>query len=156
MRMLLKQRFLSWFDSYDIYDETGNDIYVVKGQLDWRHCFIVYDASGNELGMIREKVLTFLPKFEIYRQGNLIGEIKKEFTFFKPQFDIDYKGWLINGDFLQWDYTIKDYAGSLIASISKEIFNWTDTYNIDVYDPSNALDVLLFVLAMDAEKCSRS
>ena len=23
MRLLFKQRFLSWFDSYDIYDEEG-------------------------------------------------------------------------------------------------------------------------------------
>ena len=33
MRLLFKQRFLSWFDSYDIYDESGNLCYTVKGQL---------------------------------------------------------------------------------------------------------------------------
>ena len=29
------------------------------------------------------------------------------------------------------------------------------TYVIDVQDPGNALDALMFVLAIDAEKCSR-
>ena len=24
MRLIFKQRFFSWFDSYDIYDEAGN------------------------------------------------------------------------------------------------------------------------------------
>lgn len=38
----------------------------------------------------------------------------------------------------------------------KEIFNFTDTYVIDVKDPENALDALMFVLAIDAEKCSRN
>ena len=30
-----KQRMFSWFDSYDIYDEYGNTLFVVKGQLSW-------------------------------------------------------------------------------------------------------------------------
>lgn len=33
MRMYFKQRLFSWFDSYDIYDEQGNTIYVVKGTV---------------------------------------------------------------------------------------------------------------------------
>ena len=35
MKLLFKQRLFSWFDSYDIYDEFGNTVYVVKGQLSW-------------------------------------------------------------------------------------------------------------------------
>ena len=31
-----------------------------------------------------------------------------------------------------------------------------DTYVIDVQDPGNALGALMFVLAIDAEKCSRN
>ena len=55
------QRFFSWFDSYDIYDEAGNTVYVVKGQLSWGHKLVIYDAYGNEVGMVVQKVLTFLP-----------------------------------------------------------------------------------------------
>ena len=40
-----------------------------------------------------------------------------------------------------------------IASISKELLNFTDTYVLDVADPADALYVLMFVLAVDAEKC---
>ena len=29
MKLLFKQRFFSWFDSYDIYDEAGSAMYVV-------------------------------------------------------------------------------------------------------------------------------
>ena len=34
-------------DSYDIYDEAGNTVYVVKGQLSWGHKLVIYDAYGN-------------------------------------------------------------------------------------------------------------
>ena len=45
--------------------------------------------------------------------------------------------------------------GECIATISKELFNWTDTYVIDVNDPRDAVYALMLVLAIDAEKCSR-
>ena len=38
--------------------------------------------------------------------------------------------------------------------VSKELFNWTDTYTIEVADPGDALAALMLVLAIDAEKCS--
>ena len=57
---------------------------------------------------------------------------------------------------MEWDYSILDQGGYAIASVSKELFHMTDTYVIDVRDPENALDALMFVLAIDAEKCSRN
>ena len=43
MKMLFRQRFFSWFDSFDIYDEAGNTLYIVKGQLSWGHCLKIFD-----------------------------------------------------------------------------------------------------------------
>ena len=95
MKLLFKQRLFSWFDSYDIYDEAGNTVYVVKGQLSWGHKLAIYDAYGNEVGMVVQKVLTFLPKFEIYKNGGYIGCLSKEFSFLTPHYNIDYNGWHI-------------------------------------------------------------
>ena len=47
-------------------------------------------------------------------------------------------------------------AGRTVAAISKELLRWTDTYTIDVPDAGDALCALMAVLAIDAEKCSRS
>ena len=33
MKLLFKQRLFSWLDSYDIYDENEQTVYVVRGQL---------------------------------------------------------------------------------------------------------------------------
>ena len=38
-KLLFKQRLFSWFDSYDIYDETEQTVYVVKGQLAFEGAF---------------------------------------------------------------------------------------------------------------------
>lgn len=156
MKLLFKQRFFSWFDSYDIYDETGNTVYTVKGQLAWGHCLKIYDAYNNEVGMVQEKVFTLLPKFEMYMGDRYVGCISKEFTFFVPRFNIDCNGWQVEGDFFEWDYQILGRNGQCIADVSKQLFNWTDTYMIDVRNPQDALCALMLVLAIDAEKCSRN
>lgn len=155
MRLLFKQRMFSWFDSYDIYDEAGNTLYVVKGQLSWGHCLKIYNANGNEIGTVKERIFTLLPKFEIYMNDNYVGCISKEFTFFKPAYNIDFKGWHVEGDFFEWDYQISDGMGQCVATVSKQLFNWTDTYVIDVCNSQDALATLMLVLAIDAEKCSR-
>ena len=156
MKLLFKQRMFSWFCSYDIYDEVGNVVFTVQGELAWGHLLRIYDANNREIGYIKEKVLTWLPKFEMYLGENYVGSISKEFTFFQPKFDIDYNGWHVEGDWLEWDYNIVNAAGHDVATVSKEIWNWTDTYTIDVNDPNDALCALMLVLAIDAEKCSRN
>ncbi|MBQ5698507.1 MAG: LURP-one-related family protein [Lachnospiraceae bacterium] len=155
MKLLFKQRFFSWFDSYDIYDEDGNSVYTVKGQLSWGHCLKIYDADDHEVGTIQERIFTLLPKFEVYLGDQYVGSISKEFSFFTPRFNIDYNGWHVEGDFFEWDYSILDQSGRQIAEVSKQLFNWTDTYVIDVQNPNDALGALMLVLAIDAEKCSR-
>lgn len=155
MKLLFKQRFFSWFDSYDIYDESGATVFTVEGKLSWGHKLHILDSNGNHIATVREEVLTFMPRFALYYGEQLIGEIKREFTFFRPSYNIDFNGWHIDGSFMEWDYTISDANGSMVAKISKELFNFTDTYVIDVADSSNALYALMVVLAIDAEKCSR-
>lgn len=156
MRLLFKQRLFSWFDSYDIYYEDGSVAYTVKGQLSWGHKLVIFDPEGNEVGMVNQKVLTLLPQFEIYERGELVGCLKKELSFLHPRYDIDYNGWHVEGTWTEWNYTITDRDGNTVATIGKELFNLTDTYVIDVNDPDDALYALMFVLAIDAEKCSRN
>ncbi len=156
MKLLFKQRAFSWFGSYDIFDETGETVYTVKGQLAWGHCFKVFDATGQELGTVQSKIFSWLPTFEIYQNGVYMGGIRKEFSFFRPKFTVDFCGWSIEGDFFEWDYRIVDGSGRGVATVSKELFNWTDTYSIDIHQPEDALPALMLVLAIDAEKSSRN
>ena len=155
MKLLFKQRLFSWLDSYDVYDEAGNTVYTVQGQLSWGHCLKIFDNREREIGTVRERVLTLLPKFEMYLEDRYIGCVSKEFTFFFPKFHIDCNGWQVDGDLFEWDYRILSQEGRLIADVSKELWNWTDTYVMDVKDPEDALRVLMLVIAIDAEKCSR-
>ena len=157
MKLLFKQRMFSWFDSYDIYDEFGNTVFTVEGKLSWGHRLHILDRGGRHIGTVQQKVFTFTPKFELYEGEECMGTLEKElFTFFCPKYYIDFNGWQIEGNFMEWDYAIHDAHGIPVATVSKELFKWTDTYMIDVIDPNDALRALMVVLAIDAEKCSRN
>ena len=79
MKLLFKQRFFSWFDSYDIYDEAGNTVYTVKGELAWGHLLRIYDSRGNAVGCVKERIFTWLPKFEMYLGDNYIAVVYESF-----------------------------------------------------------------------------
>jgi len=156
MKLLFKQRLFSWLDSYDIYDENEETVFYVKGQFSWGHCLQIYDTNNFHIGTIKEEVLTFLPKFNMYVHDEYIGRIYKEFSLFKPIYHIECNDWTIQGDWLEWDYQIIDSQQNLIATISKDILHLTDTYILDIVNPQDALYVLMVVLSIDAEKCSRN
>lgn len=89
MKLLFKQRAFTWFDSYDIYDENENTVYVVKGQLSWGHCLKIFDASEeHELGTVKEQIFSWWPQFELYEGSDCIGTLKKEpWGWFKPRYN---------------------------------------------------------------------
>ncbi len=154
MKLLFKQRIFSWLDSYDIYDEAGNAVFSVEGKLSWGHKLEIHDAAGNTVGVVKERIFKFLPTFDIYLGDNVIGSVTKEFTFFKPRYTLDFLDWQIDGDIFGWDYTVTDGAGQTVAVISKRLFNWSDTYELDIADGVPAIYVLMAVLAIDAANCS--
>lgn len=140
MKMLFKQRMFSWFDSYDIYDEYGNTLFVVKGQLSWGHCLRIFDAAGCPVGCVKEKIFTWMPQFELYTgEDDYVGCLSRELTLFRPSYHIDCNGWRVEGSFWEWDYDILAPSRHTVAHIAKELWNWTDTYTIEVADPRDAL-----------------
>ena len=154
MKLIFKQRFFSWYDSYDIYDEAGHTIFTVNGQFSWGKKLQINDALGYPVGIVQQKLFCFMPTFELYLGNRYVGNIIKEFTFFRPSFNIDCNGWHIEGDWWEWDYGIYDSRGQLVATVSKEMA-WTDTYYIDVVNDADVVTALMVVIAIDAEKDNR-
>ena len=164
MKLLFKQRFFSWFDSYNVYslpDNADADSYelsdsdvrfVVEGQLALGHCFLISDSSGRELGRLEKRLFTLLPEYDIYIGSELYGTVEREFSLFHKSFNLDVRGWSISGDFLDWDYSIVDSSGSTVATIGKELLRLTDTYVLDIPDERDALCALMIAIAIDVER----
>lgn len=155
MKLILKEKLLSILDSFNVYDESGDIYFKVKGKVALSHKQVIYDGKGREVGMVKEKIIDILPNFLLYKDGEKVGQCRKKLTVIRPKFEIDFNGWDIQGNWLEWDYAIVDESGRDVAVISKKLIRLTDTYVIDVKDEADALDALMVVLAIDMEKCRR-
>ena len=156
MRLLIKQRLFTITDNYYVYDEQGEIRYEVETEF-FRlgHHIHVYDRrSGREVGSIHQRLLTFLPEFEIVVGGCSQGVIRKKFTLFTPRYEVEYRGWSVEGDVFGWDYQVMQ-GDRPVMNISKELLNWSDTYSLEYQNPADELPGLLLVIAIDAVNCSK-
>jgi uncharacterized protein YxjI len=157
MELRIKQRVFSWGDTYDIYDETGEARYWVQSELfAFGHQIHVFDKrSGREVGSIHQKLFTFMPQFEIVMNGHVAGTVSKRMTLFTPHYQVDFKNWDVEGDFLGWDYSVKQGVRE-VMSISKELFTWGDSYVLRYREFLDEIPGLLLVLAIDAANCDHN
>jgi uncharacterized protein YxjI len=149
MRYVLKQKFWSWGDDFRIRDERGNDVFLVDGAaFSWGDKLSFQDMSGNEVAFIRQKLLSWGPTYEIESGGRLLAVVKKElFTFFRCRFTVDVPGpddLEASGDFLDHEYRF-ERGGQVVAEVSKQWFQLTDTYGVEI---AGADDVLILASAV--------
>ena len=152
MKLIVKQKFLSWFDSYNVYDEWNNIVFKIKGTMSWGHKFIIYDANDNEIGCVREKIFKLLPAFEVFNNERKLGVIKKKFSLFTPKYYFDLGDYNIEGNYWDYDYNVMR-GDQIVATIRQKLISFTDTYVIETNE-EDALNVMLIAIAIDADKCS--
>lgn len=105
--------------------------------------------------MIHEKLMTWFGKAEITVGDSIVGTITRKWSFLRPKYTIDYNGWQVEGDFLEWNYTIVDASGKQIAAIDKELFHWGDTYALTILNDTDEQDVLIMALTIDMLNCGQ-
>ena len=156
MKMLFRQRFFSWLDSYDVHAEDGTVLFTVKGVLSWKYTLKIFTPDGREAGMIKARMITFpKPVFDLTVNGGAAGCITQEFSLFRPSFTLDFRNWKISGDWLSWNYRIMCGNTSVATITNRFRWNLHDTYEIDVKVPDDALAALMVAIAIDAVKCSK-
>ena len=153
MRFQMKQKWLSWGDSFVIKDEDDREVLHVQGAVfTWGNQPSIREPSGLEVAEIKQIVFSWGPTYEIYRNGSLAARVTKElFTFFNCRFAIDVPGpkdLQAEGDFWNHEYAIRR-GGQIVATVSKQWFSWTDTYGVEVAPGDDALLVLACAVVID-------
>jgi len=153
MRYVMKQKLFSWGDDYTIKNENGEDAFFVDGKAFSLGSHLSFqDLQGNQLVYIKQKLLSWGPTYEIYKGDRHHATIQKElFTFFRCSFvvhveeqdDLDAEG-----DLTDHEYVITRNGGQ-VAAISKQWFEWADTYGVDIAEGEDAVLILASTVAID-------
>lgn len=153
MRYVMRQKILSLADSFTIKDENDEDAFQVKGKLfSFGDKLSFQDLSGDELVYIDQRLLNWSPTYELWRGDELLAVVKRElFSFIHHRFTVDVPGpddLEAEGDFLDHEYTFTR-GDSVVATVSKKWFSWSDTYGIEIADGEDPVLVLASAVVVD-------
>lgn len=152
MQYVIKEKFWSWGDDFHIYTPDHAPVFYIDGQaFSWGDKLSFQDMDGNELAFISQKLLSWKPRYEIYRDGNLFAEVTKEWSWFEKKFVLDVPGpndYSVDGSFWRHDYHFSR-GGNTVAVISKTIWSWTDTYGVEIADGEDDVAILCTAIVID-------
>ncbi|MFC1601427.1 LURP-one-related/scramblase family protein [Candidatus Sumerlaeota bacterium] len=145
MRYMMKRKFWSWGDNFTIKDEHEQDAYSVRGKaFSWGDNLTIHDPAGRELARISQTLMSWKPRYEIYRDGRRFAELVKEFSWFKQEFTLDVPGpndYTIIGSFWGHEYTF-ERGGAVVARVSKKFWSLSDTYGIETIPGEDDVAIL--------------
>ncbi|WP_414045277.1 LURP-one-related/scramblase family protein [Macrococcus equi] len=154
MRLYAKQKVLSWTQDFMIMNENDEVVYIAKGQHDLlgRRKLRILNQYDNELAFIKQRATAFSTTMDVLVNGYETLTVRKKMLSFRPTFLIDGEDWIVRGNFLNYEYTIEDGNGRIVAEISKKYFSWRDTFGIDIIDESaNVAHIIAVVMTIHTD-----
>jgi uncharacterized protein YxjI len=150
---VIREKFFSIGDDFDVLDEDGNKVFHVDGKvLSARDKVVIEDLSGAEVASVHRHLVALRPTYEIRIGGEKAAEVRKNlFTPFRDKFTIDVPGpedLTMKGDLLDHEYEI-ERDGRNVAAVSKKWLTIRDTYAVRVEPGEDPLLIIAGVLALD-------
>ncbi|MCB1128369.1 MAG: LURP-one-related family protein, partial [Verrucomicrobiae bacterium] len=79
MRYIVEARFWERGEDFHVCDHDGRPVFRVEGMaFSWGDKLSFQDLKQQELAFISQKLLSWMPRFRIYRDGTLVVEVLKE------------------------------------------------------------------------------
>ena len=153
MKLYIKQQLFRLTDTYDIFDEDGEQKYYAKCDFSFAFHKLRVRDQFEEFGFVQQRFNLFVPKFSFFIYEQCLGDIVKDITLFRPSYSMDFNGWRIQGDFLAMDYTVYDQNNNIVMTFQKELFSFGDRYCLNIVDEKNERLCVLIALAVDMALC---
>ncbi|MEU3278313.1 LURP-one-related/scramblase family protein [Streptomyces antibioticus] len=160
MRLLVRDRLLSFGDDYWIEDDQGDKVFLVDGKaIRLRDTFELKDTRGRVLIDIRQKMLALRDTMVIERDGEPLATVRrKRLSLLRNHYRVslaDGRTELdVSGKILDREFAV-EYDGELLAVISRRRLRVRETYGVDVVrddaDPALLIAVTVCVIHL-AEK----
>ena len=147
MKYYMKSRFFSLKEDFWIKNEYGEDTFFVDKKF--LSLGLQFDMIKNNeiLYSVKEKLLTFLSNYEIYNSIEVVAKVNQKLTFMRDKIKVEskYGEFTIQGNL--FDYSYRIYKDNIfVAKIEKEIFAFTDNYEVDIDFEDEAFILTLVVI----------
>ena len=147
MKYYMKSKFFSLKEDFWIKNEYGEDTFFVDKKFLSLGLQFNMIKNNEILYSVKEKLLTFLSNYEIYDNMEVVAKVNQKLSFMRDKIKVNskYGELIIQGDIFDYSYRIyKD--NRVIARIEKELFAFTDNYEVDVDFKDEAFILTLVVI----------
>lgn len=151
MKIIVKNKFISWGGSSKVEDAAGNALYRVKGKaFSWTRKKTLTDLNGNVLYRIRNKWPTFLlhSAFVCDKNGNKLCKVRAALNFKRVYMvedcrdKIDIEGTPLSGMPVSRN-------GEYIGTITKKFWTIRDYFELDIPDGQDPTFMIALTIAID-------
>lgn len=154
MKLYIKEGVFSLTERFPVMDEMGNERYTVEGEFhSWGFKIHIYDENNAEVSYLKQKILAFLPRFEIFVGGRMVTEVVKESGKAKQSYTFSQLNWNVVGDYFAHDYAILNRE-TCLARIQKTWIAWGNCYEIHIAPDLDEVLALAAVLSIDSVTAS--
>jgi uncharacterized protein YxjI len=152
MRYLIRERWFSWGDDFDIYDAADKRVYFVDGRgISLRNKLSFQDTKAQELAFIEQARLGGGAEFTLSRGGKQVARVSKQsLAGSLCQFFVDVPGpndITARGDFYNHNYSF-ERQGRTQATVSCPDPD-SGGYAVDIAEGEDAVLLLAAVIVVD-------
>ncbi len=158
-RLMVRQIFFALSATYSISDELGGEYARIQRKIiAIAPQFVVYDRLGHEIGLMVGRLFSIRPTYDLYYsgigyiatiKGKLLKFIGSEYWIENPAGDELFRCF---GDFFSWEFQVVDRNHVPMATVSKKIFAFTDTYQIMLLPGSDPSMIIPLIIVLDYQK----
>lgn len=156
MKYHIRQRAWSLREEFIVRDQGGKAAFKIKNRFFHigDHLIIRDLATHAKVARVKQKLFHVRPHYTIYRDGNLWAHLREKFLHFDGErFKIQLKNgsvYHIDGNIWNWDFTVTNERGDLVAEIGQRVSILRDYYGVDI---AQGVDVpFIIALAITIEK----
>lgn len=137
-------------------DQGGDPAFKIKSRFFHigDSLYIRDQASHAKVARVKQRLFHFTPHYNIYREGTRWASLHEKLLHFHGErFKIKLKNgsvYHIEGNIWNWDFTVTNERGDLIAEIGQRVSLIRDYYGVDI---AQGVDVpFIIALAITIEK----
>ncbi len=134
----------------EITDGEGNVAYRAETQFPSIHDKTdIYTADGRHVAYMERKLITLHEiRYVDMEDGTRFTLSNELFHIIRDVTNIEGLDWILEGNLLQLNFSIKDADGSLIALVSQKFLSIHDKYAVDIYQPKHEEKVVAVLIAL--------
>ncbi len=141
----------------EITDAYGSVAYRAETQFPSIHDKTdIYDADGRHVAHIERKLISLHEiRYIDMEDGSSFTLSNELFHLIRDVTNLEGLGWVLEGNLLQLNFTIKDAEGALIALVSQKFVSIHDKYAVDIYMLQHEEKVVAILIALQHMICDR-